>query len=149
MSEVMEQMNGEISGCLSYMSTMSPDDEKYGMVADRVLTLSRAKAEIEKVEVEREEREARREIDIQHYQEEIDAEAAVQRAKIELEEEQLKISNRNKLLDFGATVGGILLPIGVEVVLFVAGMKFEETGTITSKFFQMMLNSKLFKHKRV
>ena len=149
MSEVMEQMNGEISVCLSYMSTMSPDDEKYGVVADRVLTLSRAKAEIEKVEVEREDREARREIDIQHYQEEIDAEAAVQRAKNALEQEQLRLSNRNKWLDFGIAVAGIVIPVGVEVTEYVLGMDFEGHGALTSSFFRMMLNNKLFKHKRV
>ncbi len=148
MSEIMEQLNGEVSSCLNYMSTMSPDDDKYEMVANQLHTLCRAKAELEKIDLDREEHEARREIDIQHYQEQIDAEAAIQRAKLELEQDQIKSLNKNKWLDFGVAVGGILIPIGVEVVLFIAGMKFEETGTITSRFYQMMLNSKLFKHKK-
>lgn len=43
---------------------------------------------------------------------------------------------KDKWIDRGITVGGIVANIGFGAWTFLRGIKFEETGTPTSKFFQ-------------
>lgn len=148
MDEIRTKLDGEIDACLNNLKAMSPDDDKYEDVINNLGALYRLRIEEEKLDIDREDKEARLEMEKQMKQEQIDAEAINHRDEIELKNQQIKVSKREIWINLGIAGATIIIPLGVELVMYIAGMKFEETGTITSRFFQMMLNSKLFKHKK-
>lgn len=148
MDENRTKLEREIEACLNNLTAMSPDDKKYEDVINNLNTLYRLRIEEEKLDIDREEKEARLEMEKQMKQEQIDAEAINHRDEMELKNQQIKVSKRESWINLGIAGATIIIPLGAELVMYIAGMKFEETGTITSRFFQMMLNSKLFKHKK-
>ena len=158
MDEIREKLDGEIEACLNTMKAISPDDDKYQEVMETLGTLYKFRIEEEKLELDRDEKEARREIDIQRYeaelesnekmeQEKIDADVQKHREEMEIKDQQNKISRLGIWIPAGIA-GVTLIFNGIkDHIMYKEGMKFEETGAVTSHFFRLFLNG-LFKRNK-
>jgi hypothetical protein len=62
-----------------------------------------------------------------------DGEQAFRDRELKIKEEQLKDSKKDKLIGYVMTGAGILIPVFASSYWMAKGLKFEETGTFTSR----------------
>lgn len=130
MDEAKTKLQEEIVGVFNTMNGLSPDSEKYGNTLDKLVKLYELKIAEDKVEMDFQEKEARREMEERQHIDEVDAAYAARREELEVKKKQ----DRFQWINLGASVG-ITILTGVVSYAFhnywlKKSFKFEEDGTI-------------------
>lgn len=114
LSEINEELDRLLLDTLISASSETVDREAQGKIIDNAVKLYKLRLEQTNDLYERDEK--------------------VYHRKME------KTRNWIDIAKVAASVVGVVLPLGVYWALFKTGVKFEETGSITSKFFGNLLN---------
>ncbi len=127
--EIRELLSEEIKTELTKLPHYGAGSKERAAAINDLTTLHRMRIEEAKLELDAQEREDKR----------VD-EFEARESELTLKERQFKEQVKERRLKIGVEVAGIVLPLGVYCYQFFKGLKFEETGTVTSKFFGNLLN---------
>lgn len=147
MDETKTKLQEEIVSVFNTMTGLSPDTEKYAKTLDGLVKLYDLKITEKKIELEYQEKEARRETEERYHVDEVDAAYTSRQEELELKKKQ----DRFQWVNLGIGVGLTILS-GVGSYAFhnywlKKSFKFEEDGTIAGATSRGIWNPlfKLFK----
>jgi hypothetical protein len=127
--EIKDLLSEEIKTELTNLPNLNYGSKERVAAVNDLTNLYKLRIEEAKLELDSEER----------YNKRID-EFDAREEESKLKERQFKEQVKERRLKIGVEVAGIVLPLGVYCYQFFKGLKFEETGTVTSKFFGNLLN---------
>lgn len=154
MVDINELMKGEIEAQIEFLNELEPGTEKHGSAVTDITKLynsynsmldteGRFQTEMAKIEAQKEQFEKEMELKEKQFQEEL-------RARSEDEKKEKEASFCDKIwkaCEIALKLAGIALPLWFYRKMFVTGLKFEETGTISAQetkwFMQKMKPNKL------
>ena len=122
MENIREQLEGEISREIKHLGTLSPGTEEYDKAAKGLAELYKLTIEEDKVT-----KEAFGQQETRDYE-------------FELKQEALKEQRKDRIVQVGLGAAGIMLPLIFYGVWMRRGLRFEETGTITSQTFKSLIS---------
>lgn len=128
-----ELLEERIATELANLDNKKGDD--YTEAVDNIVKLYKLQLEEVKVDIEADEKYFRRQMDDKHHTEEL-----------QIQEKQLKTSIGDKLSSIAMELGTLLIGLSWSKRRFWEGLKFEETGTITSNMVRG-ISSKIFPKK--
>ena len=115
--ETEKLLDEAIEDCFNELTRFEADSEPYQTILERLTRLCKLKTEFQTSEKERSSKDE----------------------EIALKKEQFKEEKKNSYFKLGVDVTGIILPLIFYGVWMNRGLKFEETGTLTSGVFKGLI----------
>ena len=135
MNKNKEMLENEVARLLERLSELEPGDDEYMAICDRLAKLYELDISADKAEAD---------IELKKTQKE-DAEADKELKKSQKGAEKIRLENekkaeRNKLITSLVGVGVSTL---TTLIMFKTGLKFEETGAVSSFFLKTLVNKSM------
>jgi hypothetical protein len=127
-NEIQELLSGVIKTKLQNLCRVDPGSKEEADAIKEIVELYKLRIEETKIELDSREKDDRR----------IDESEARERDEI-LRERQFREQMRDRNFRLVVEITGIILPLSFYGYQFYRGLKFEETGTVTSTFFRNLL----------
>lgn len=132
MDENEKKLQEEIESVLNTLENLSPDSEKYKNTVENLEKLYEMRNAAKKIELDAQDKEARREMEERHYVDEVDANYQAKREELEERRKQ-----RNyQMLELLAGIGVTVLTFGGQIIFHNHWMKetfkFEKTDSFSS-----------------
>ena len=140
---IQQKMDEEIESELKKLDSLTPGSKEYTEAANALTTLYKARLDEVKIQNDAKDKADRREMeDMQHSDE-----LVFKQHDMEADDERRKEDKLHRWIDSGVKVLGVLVPSLLYAYFGVKGMKFEETGTVTS-FFNKQNLGQIFRFRK-
>lgn len=154
--EIKELLGEEIKNQIENLSSMEPGSEAHCKAIDSLTKLYRLKIDDDKNEIDDNEKHNRRVmdkeqriIDAEFKEKQLELDTEIRNCELDLKEDQLREVSKDRWINFGLQVGLTAFGFIFYDIWNRRGLRFEETGSITSpqtrNLFSKML-PKLFKN---
>lgn len=134
--QIREALATEILEELEELGNLKSGSTEQTRAIDNLVKLYRVGIEEMKADTDYDEKYSRREMEVQHEQNELSRQEREEHFKREQLEEQIK----DRYFKLGIEIAGIILPMMFYATWMKRGFKFEETGTYTSTTFRGLFN---------
>ena len=149
-NEIMRMLDEEIKSEIKHLGTLTPGEGTHSEAVDSLAQLYKLRIEELKIDADSKEKEAKRNVDKEQNdrdaefkerqfereyelkERQIDNEVTLHDSEEQLRKEQMRLETRKFWFDLGVNVGMGLLGIFAYNFWYHKGLKFEETGTVTS-----------------
>lgn len=137
--EIKELLGEEIKNQITNLSSMEPGTEEHSKAIESLTKLYRLKIDDDKNEIEDDEKHNRRAMDKEQQildaelkQKQLEIDTELRECELDLKEDQLREESKNRWINFGLQVGTFVLGLVAYDIWNRRGLRFEETGSITS-----------------
>ena len=137
--EIKEQLCEEIKNQIENLSSLEPGSDEHTKATENLAKLYRLKIDDDKNEIDDNEKFNRRTmdneqrvIDAELKEKQIDTDIEIRERELELKEEQLREQSWDRWINVGLQVGLTVIGIVAYDIWNRRGLRFEETGSITS-----------------
>jgi hypothetical protein len=137
--EIKEQLCEEIKNQIENLSSMEPGTEEHSKAVETLTKLYRLKIDDDKNEIEDNEKFNRRSmdkeqniVDAEIKVQQIDTDNDIRKRELELKENQVREEVKSRWINVGLQIGLTVLGIVAYDIWNRRGLRFEETGSITS-----------------
>lgn len=137
--ELKELLGEEIKNQITNLSSMEPGSEEHSKAIESLTKLYRLKIDDDKNEIDDNEKHNRRSMDKEQQildaelkQKQLEVDTEIRECELDLKEDQLREESKNRWINVGLQVGLTVLGIVAYDIWNRRGLRFEETGSITS-----------------
>lgn len=145
--QLKDLLSEEIKTQIQELSELSPGSAEKSKAVDDLATLYKLKIEETKTELEFNEKQARRKMDMENRlkddalkEQQLKDENSVRERDELIRKEQMKEQVKDRYIRLGIAAAEIILPLIFYSKWMKKGFKFEETGTFTSTTFRGLFN---------
>lgn len=145
--QLKDLLSEEIKTQIRELSELSPGSAEKSKAVDNLATLYKLKIEETKTELEFDEKQARRKMDMENRlkddalkEQQLKDENSVRERDELIRKEQMKEQVKDRYIRLGIAAAEIILPLIFYSKWMKKGFKFEETGTFTSTTFRGLFN---------
>lgn len=145
--QLKDLLSEEIKTQIRELSELSPGSAEKSKAVDDLATLYKLKIEETKTELEFDEKQARRKMDMENRlkddalkEQQLKDENSVRERDELIRKEQMKEQVKDRYIRLGIAAAEIILPLIFYSKWMKKGFKFEETGTFTSTTFRGLFN---------
>lgn len=145
--QLKDLLSEEIKTQIRDLSELSPGSAEKSKAVDDLATLYKLKIEETKTELEFDEKQARRKMDMENRlkddalkEQQLKDENSVRERDELIRKEQMKEQVKDRYIRLGIAAAEIILPLIFYSKWMKKGFKFEETGTFTSTTFRGLFN---------
>lgn len=153
MEEIKKLMDKEIISQIKALGTIQSGSQEHTAAVKDLTALYEARINEEKVQLDAEDKREKREMEREQHRadealkkSQADGEAAARERELQLKEAQLDDQKIGRLMQAGIAMVELGLPLMCYGHWFRKGLKFEETGSITSSMMRNLINK--FKTKK-
>lgn len=143
MDRIKELLIEEVESEISKLSDLEMGSDEYKTSVNGIKTLADVAIDLEKIEVDSQEKEKNRELEMQKVEKELFDKKQTRELEEKLKLEQTKENKKDRLFTNGVTILGIALPVVVTIWGTLKTLKFEETGTVTTMMGRGFINKLL------
>lgn len=137
--EIKEMLGEEIKNQIENLASLEQGSEEHSKAVESLAKLYRLKIDDDKNEIEDDEKHNRRSMDKEQQildaelkQKQLEIDTELRECELDLKEDQLREESKNRWLNFGLQVGLTVVGFVFYEVWNRRGLRFEETGSITS-----------------
>ena len=141
MDETKNKLQEEIERVLEILSRLSPDTEEYKVASDSLVKLYNLQNSEKKIELDFQEKEARRELEERCHTDEVDANYQIRKDDFEEKRNQRKIQIIELLVGVGVTAATFVGNLAFHNHWLKETYKFEETGSLSGGASRGVVNS--------